>query len=479
MPCLARVAWLVGLAIACPGLADAQVPDEVPGLGWCPGSRVCLQWSAVEGATNYSLYRGEQASAPCVVHDALDSCLEGTFTTTSTGEVVNATTDPGRLFWFLVTAVNDAGEGSAGNAGPVQRRLNSASTCFLSCAATGEVCGVDEECCSMNCVGGFCAAACSHCPVDANCWEACTYGPQQESGQFDPNTTPFPDEVSGVVQSRVDPQVLWMHNDDSGQARLLAYTSTGTRLGLYRVRNTPVTDPEDIAAGPGPVPGEKYVYFGDVGGRQSSGARIWGCTEANSSDPAAGCGDCPVGDDCQQRIIEVLLIVEPLVSASQDYKSANVDAEESILFRFPDTMLGHLQNVETLMLDPLTLDLYFVTKSTNPPRVFRAGYPYSGTVTLEDVAELDGLDGEVTGGDISSDGHYVAVRTGTTAYVWERPLGTDLRDVFTLTRCGSAGPIPEPKGEAIGFDLDNSASFYTVSEAEGMTQVYIYYFERE
>ena len=233
--CLGPAAWFACMVLACASITAAQVPAEVSGLAWCSGTRDCLEWSPAADSIHYQIYRGAQQTVSCVAHAALDSCLEGTFAMTSSGAIFTETPDPGGMFWFLVTAVGNGGEGTAGNSGAVRRDLGSAGACLPSCTAAAAVCGGDGECCSVNCVDGLCQAACSTCPPLGSCGAACDYGSAQEVGYLDVAQAPFPDEVSGVAQSRVDPQVLWMHNDDEGPAELFAYTAAGTRVARYLV----------------------------------------------------------------------------------------------------------------------------------------------------------------------------------------------------------------------------------------------------
>ena len=73
------------------------------------------------------------------------------------------------------------------------------------------------------------------------------------------------DEASGVVASRKNPGVLWVHNDSGGSARAFAMNTLGTHLGIYNILGAGAWDWEDMAAGPGPVAGQSYLFLGDIG----------------------------------------------------------------------------------------------------------------------------------------------------------------------------------------------------------------------
>ena len=250
--------------------------------------------------------------------------------------------------------------------------------------------------------------------------------------------------ASGIVASRKNAGVLWVHNDH-GPAALFALTTGGKLLGTYTLGGVSITDWEDIAIGPGPEPNVDYLYAGDIGD--------------NRSVRKAG--------------IVVYRVVEPKVVALSDanQKPANVTLTgvEKIELVYPDGP----RDAETLMLDPLTKDLYIVTKEGRS-RVYRAAFPQSVTekTTLEYVAKLSW--GMATGGDISPDGQMIIVRGYFGASLWMRPKEGQLWGAFEGQEC-SVPIIPESQGEAIGFDA-NGTGYYTTSENRRQP---IYYFKKK
>ena len=71
-------------------------------------------------------------------------------------------------------------------------------------------------------------------------------------------------ETSGLIASRTQPGVFWLHNDSGDQARFFALDAAGARLGTFKIQDIDADDWEAMAAGPGPAPGE-WLYFGDIG----------------------------------------------------------------------------------------------------------------------------------------------------------------------------------------------------------------------
>lgn len=111
--------------------AKCLPPDEVAKgiLAWDIQSfyddKATQIWPEVEGAYKYRLYRGTLNDLPKLLNGEIDSCLvyEGVlpkFLCPENPALIN-----GKLYFYLVTALNVAGEGSAGNATGGERIVNS------------------------------------------------------------------------------------------------------------------------------------------------------------------------------------------------------------------------------------------------------------------------------------------------------------------------------------------------------------------
>jgi len=109
--------------------ARAEAPGEVTGLAWCPATKDCLNWSSTPGATAYELYRGGPSGLAGLLDAALDSCAVGSYGTPTTGPGLDDDPLAGTMAWYLVTARNAEGEGSAGQASAGPRSLDSSGAC--------------------------------------------------------------------------------------------------------------------------------------------------------------------------------------------------------------------------------------------------------------------------------------------------------------------------------------------------------------
>lgn len=246
------------------------------------------------------------------------------------------------------------------------------------------------------------------------------------------------DEASGIVASRKNPGVLWVHNDSGNSASVYAINSEGALLGTYLIKGARCRDWEDIAIGPGPDPQHDTLYVGDIGDNRA-----------------------------KRSSIVVYRVQEPAVDPNQVSVEKTVGPADPIELVYPDGS----KDAETLMVDPLNGDIYIITKREFPSRVYRAPDPQFAKKQnmLEQVAKLPW--GFAVGGDISPDGKWIVVRGALNASLWIRPEGEPLWHAFRATHV-SLNLIAERQGEAICFDAAGRG-YYTISE---MKHPPLYYF---
>ncbi len=245
-------------------------------------------------------------------------------------------------------------------------------------------------------------------------------------------------EVSGVVESRQNPGVLWVHNDSGDSPRLFALGTDGRHLGTYTLDGAVSGDWEDLAIFRNPGTGQWILAIGDIG--DNPGSRDY---------------------------IRVYLVEEPTVSVQQDPVDELFNGIE-IQLDYPEEAS---LNSETLMVDPATGDLYIVTKTYfGYAGVFRKAAPHTDgeRVEMQPIADLDftaePLAGTATtGGEFSADGDRLVIRTyGTTAYVWLWDRATTLAEALAAAPCAIEMP-GEQQAEAIAFAA-NGRGLWSISE---------------
>jgi len=247
-------------------------------------------------------------------------------------------------------------------------------------------------------------------------------------------------EASGIVASRKNTGVLWVHNDSGDRPQLFAIDTKAKLLGVCTVAQARARDWEDIAVGPGPEPGRDYLYIGDIGDNQG-----------------------------RYSSVRIYRVPEPEIDAGRPFGRRGIGPAESIELAYPDRP----RDAETLLVDPQTKDIYLITKRELFNRVYRAPYPQSTTAptVLTRVATLPW--GFAVAGDVSPDGREIIVRSPYNASLWQRPDGQPLWKAFEQKPVGIP-LVSEPQGEGIAFDGEGRG-YFTISEMEHPP---LYYFAR-
>ncbi len=233
-------------------------------------------------------------------------------------------------------------------------------------------------------------------------------------------------ELSGIVNSPTDPGVFWVHEDGGNDPALIAIDALGAALAVH-VLPDDFPDFEDLSIAVDPATGTPLLFLGDIGDNASA------------------------RDD-----VAVWITEEPDLYADGDITPKKMELE------YPDGP----HNAETLLVDPLTLDVFIVTKEdSSVPDIYvkRAPHADGGPYVLEALGSGDELPYTATAGDISPDGSWIVVRDyGDTAYLFPRDGYLPLEDAFSGTPC-EIDIHSEAQGEAIAFTADGSA-LVTVSE---------------
>ena len=250
-------------------------------------------------------------------------------------------------------------------------------------------------------------------------------------------------EISGIAASRLNPGLLWVHNDSGDTARIFGLDAQGITHATYRLEAASAIDWEDIAVGRGPVASMTYIYVGDIGDNNSMRSEI-----------------------------VVYRVAEPVVDLAGSV-SGSLSGVDAIRLRYPDGA----HNAEALLVDPVTGDIVVITKSMSggAQRAYRvSGLTPTGVVTtmeyLATITTSASALGAITGADISPNGLQLALRTYGGVAVSARPdIGTPLSTFIgggsKIVAC--SGPSPsESQGEAVGFN-SNGRGFITVSEGVG------------
>jgi len=294
--------------------------------------------------------------------------------------------------------------------------------------------------------------ACLNLPAELPADQA---APPTADGQFALGETrgrvvaPAVNEASGMVASRNNPGVLWVHNDSGDAAQVYALDTRGNYLGAFRLEGIQAVDCEDMALGPGPVPGVDYLYLGDIG-----------------------------DNDAQRANVRVYRFPEPAVSSTGGDQSLRLDRPDVLEFRYPDGP----RDAETLLCDPRGGELFVVSKGDAGNRVYRCAALPAGSHTrrLEYIGSMSwpvfpsALLGAV-GGDVAPNGREILIKNYAGAFLYKRPDGKSVGEALVGDALGTSVPCRrEFMGESIAFDADG-AGYYTLSEGQNQP---LYYYAR-
>ena len=238
--------------------------------------------------------------------------------------------------------------------------------------------------------------------------------------------------------------MLWTHNDSGDLARIFAINNNGEHLGVYTIENATNRDWEDIAVGSGPNENEEYIYVAEIGDNLS-----------------------------QYDLKYIYRIPEPIVDANQAPVNISLGNADVIKYRYPDGS----RDAETIMIDPVTKDIYIVSKRENNVRIYLAAYPQSltDTLSLEQVATLPLT--QIVAGSISPDGKEILLKNYDYVYYWHRNLQQTIAEALTNNQYYLLPYTREPQGEAICWSY-NSDGYYTVSEEIFNIQAHLYFYPR-
>jgi hypothetical protein len=241
-------------------------------------------------------------------------------------------------------------------------------------------------------------------------------------------------EVSGLVVSSKNDDLIWVHNDSGDTGRIFLINKNGETQAVY-VFADQVIDCEAIAIGTS-VNGLKEIFVGDIG-----------------------------DNDAKRPYISIYKFPEPTINIKNNKETALKKVEE-LKFRYPDGA----RDAECLMIDPIDQKIYIVSKRENAVGVYSAPLNSKAgkLITLKKETTLFFNAPKsakwITDGNISMDGKSIMIKSYINIYYWKR------RGNETLTQCLKQKLIglpyqPEPQGEALGFTHD-AKHYYSISEGQ-------------
>jgi hypothetical protein len=244
------------------------------------------------------------------------------------------------------------------------------------------------------------------------------------------------EEASGIVASIRNPDMFWVINDSGNPSDVFLIDIHAQIKMVCHLKGIRNRDWEDITLGM--VEDRSFLYVGDI------------------------------GDNLSRYSSKLIYrFEEPLYE------------EGEIIIDNVDTLTVFLsdgeRDTESMMIDPLTNDLYLVSKWEDSVHLYQIAFPFSNdTLTAIKTAELPYSN--IVAGNISRDGTEVLMKDYANVYYWKRNEGQSITDLSKQ----QPAPLPydmEEQGEAICFANDGKG-YYTVSETTRRRQAELLFYKR-
>ncbi|MCH6200842.1 hypothetical protein MMU07_14755 [Aquiflexum sp. LQ15W] len=249
-------------------------------------------------------------------------------------------------------------------------------------------------------------------------------------------------EGSGLAYSRQNPGFIWTIQDKGNSNIIyLIDAATGENIAEYQIKNTKNRDWEDIEISVGPLPGKSYLYIGDTG-----------------------------DNNLEYEEYVVYRFEEPKFEEAHRYQSNTLEIPiDQIVFEYPRKS----HDVETLMVDPLTKDIFLVTKRDLFSLLYTLPYPQHTDKKNKAVLRGTFSFRVATAGTVSEDGGEVLIKTYDKIFYWKRSEGQSFPEL--LATVPLLAPYErEVQGEAICFD--EKGGYFTLSEwSDGIVPELNYY----
>lgn len=255
------------------------------------------------------------------------------------------------------------------------------------------------------------------------------------------------EEASGIIESRHHVGYFYKHNDSGSDARIYLFNENGERSGQYKINGITAIDYEDIAINT--EDGEEVIYLGDFGDNKLARKSVY---IYRFKEPKAQQLNTHFRDTIQ-------------VAQTIEYKYSAIEGEGTESF-----------NCEALMVDPISKDIFVITKSKPAAHLYKITYPYHYNQMnyATHCGTFSFPPNQITAADISADGKQILLKTYEHVIYWERDVTKTIDEVLqqAFTRVPYIG---EPQGEAICFT--KNGGYLTVSEKNSSVDTKFYFYK--
>jgi hypothetical protein len=246
------------------------------------------------------------------------------------------------------------------------------------------------------------------------------------------------EEASGLAASINNPGYFWTVNDSGNAAEVFLIDDHANIQLVCQLTKATNRDWEEIRIGSDS--GKNYLYIADIGDNKG-----------------------------EYDLKFIYRFEEPLLSTA---KKVIIDVIDTLIIKMPDGK----RDTESVMIDPLTKDLFILSKREESIGLYLTQYPFpNDTLLLEKVLTMPFHN--IVSGDISADGQEVLLKTYDNIFYWKKSGSENISEL--LSKEPKELPYtPEKQGEAIAWALDGSG-FYTLSESSKKEAARLLFYKRK
>lgn len=246
------------------------------------------------------------------------------------------------------------------------------------------------------------------------------------------------EEASGLAASINNPGYFWTINDSGNPAEVFLIDDHAKIKLVCKLTNTTNRDWEEIRISRNK--GKNYLYVGDIGDNKA-----------------------------EYNLKFIYRFEEPQLTNANEMIIEDID---TLILKMPDGR----RDTESIMIDPLTNDLYLLSKREDSIRLYLKQYPFlSDTLILDKMLTMPFHN--IVSADISPDGQEVLMKNYDKIFYWKKSGEESISQLLEKE------PImlpykPEKQGEAITWALDG-AGFYTLSESPNDEWASLMFYKRK
>lgn len=247
------------------------------------------------------------------------------------------------------------------------------------------------------------------------------------------------EEASGLVASAAHPGYFWTHNDSGNGAELFLIDSVANIAATMPLAQVTNRDWEDITIGPGPEPDKNYIYVGDI------------------------------GDNNAKYPLKIIYRLEEPVTIEDN----RIEKFDTLFIQLADGT----RDSEALMIDPISSDMFIVSKREDSVRLYQFSNIWKSGDTLTAELKIKLPYFNTVAADISVDGTEVLLKNYDHVYYWKRNSSEPIADLLART------PLelkykPEKQGESIAWSRDG-LGYYTLSESSTHERARLLFYRRK